>query len=145
MSEEKCWKGMDEGMSEVEEVWCDPHVLSVLQGIQIPEMSWTRLSCLNSGWCLMGSWEPSEVLPVHGSAPWSSGRQVGIGYIKPKTLFFPWPTTLPTACHISVGLLNPPTLIAHSCDLESGNCWLGQTNIFLVSYSRNRAYLCILG
>lgn len=44
-----------------------------------------------------------------------------------KLFFFPWPTTLSTGCCMSLGLLNPLTLIAHSCDLEFGNHWLGQT------------------
>lgn len=66
--------------------------------------------------------EPGEALPVHGSALLSFGRHgMYVRSVIPKLCVFlvvaVFPTTLPTAYHISIGLINLLILIAHSCDL----------------------------
>lgn len=62
------------------------------------------LSCLSSGWGLMRNRKPSEALPVHGSAPLSSGRhgrhRLDQWYLKLFFFFFdPAPSPLP-ATHL---------------------------------------------
>lgn len=93
----------------------------MFQLLEPPGRRWIRLWAALTQAGVWWATEPGEALPVYGSALLSFGRHgMYVRSMIPKLCVFlvvAFPTTLPTAYHISVGLTKLQILIAHNCDL----------------------------